>query len=577
MCGIAGVVRFDRPGAASLADARAIRDRIAHRGPDGQGEVACSHAALAHARLAMVDAAGGAQPYCDDRYTLVYNGELYNHDALRARLADRQPGGWHGRSDTETVLAAWRAWGPACVDQLDGMYAFFIWDDAEHIGHAVRDRLGVKPFAYAELAGGGLAFASEAHALGAVLGTWRADREAIVEYLVAPMFSGVARSPLAGARYLAPGHVLSVSRDGIVTNRYWRWRPGEVARRAEPDELRDALADAVARACRSDVPLGVFLSGGLDSTAITAFAPDVDLAFAVTFEGAERWERDGTSRIVVSDDAPFARLAARALGKTLVEVPYDRAALAAELAAVAHVDDALPAWEQELAQRALARVASTRVKGVLVGDAADELHYGYHFLLDAQSPAEIVTRLGPVPIRREVERDPVARLGAEYAALATADDGPRPIGKVTRAIVERWLPRLLHDGDIQTMAFGLEARVPFAASRVIELAMWTAPQRAMAGGVEKAALREQLRGVVPEAIRTRRKSALPKEQDVAEVYRAEAKRVADAPHAIVRALVDLAALAPAIHGDGALDERARGQLFRVIALHHWAIAHGVVA
>lgn len=571
MCGIAGIVRFDRPATASREPLRAMRARLAHRGPDGAGEHLGSFAALAHTRLAMVDRAGGEQPFAslDGRYVIVYNGELYNHDELRAVL----PGPWRTRSDTETVLAAWIEWGPACVERLDGMYAFFVWDDHARAGFAVRDRLGVKPFVY--LDDDGFAFASEAQALLPVLGRPRAQVDAIVEYLVAPAFSGVASSPFQRVKYLPPGHVLRVDRAGVTARRYWRWR-SEPAR-VTPDELRDALAGAVRSALRSDVPLGVFSSGGLDSTAIAALArPQLAAlpAFTITFAGSHRWTE---SVLVVSDDTPFARDAAAELDLVPHEVAFDRGGLAAEIAAIARVDDALPAWEQELSQRALARAASSRVKGILVGDAADETHYGYHFLLDEvaiASPAAILHRLGSVPVRAEIERDPVARLAASYRALAPT--GATPLAATTQLIVERWLPRLLHNGDIHCMAFGLEARVPFAAAALVELAARVDPAIALRDGVEKSLLRAALRGVVPEAIRTRRKSALPKDQETAAVFRSEARRVALDPHPVVRAIVDLSALAPLL-ADAPLDERARAQLFRVICLHHWAIAHGVAA
>ena len=579
MCGIAGVVAFDRPGEASAELVREMRRRLKHRGPDGEGEAFGSFAALAHTRLAMVDRAGGAQPFAsaDGRYLLVYNGELYNHDELRAEL----PGPWRTGSDTETVLAAWCAWGEACVGRLDGMFAFFIWDDLEQRGFAARDRLGVKPFAYGER-DGMFAFASEAHALRPVLGRPRADVAAIVEYLVAPAFS--IASPFEDVHYLPPGHVLRVDREGLAVRRYWRWQvePGEVV----ADELREEVVRAVRSATRSDVPLGAFLSGGVDSTAIAAIArtpptrssADSSLtefgaklpAFTITFAGQATW-RD--SAIVVSDDTPFARAAAAELGLAQREVAFDRATFANELAAISRVDDALPAWEQELSQRALARAASQHVRGILVGDAADETHYGYHFLLDdaaLASPETILARLGSVPVRQDVDADPIVRLVASYRALAPA--GASPVGAMTQLIVERWLPRLLHNGDIHCMAFGLEPRVPFAANRLVELAMRVDPAVALAGGVEKSLLREALRGVIPEAIRTRRKSALPKDQATGELLRAEAIEVLAEPHPVVRAIVDTDRLMIG----GPLDERQRTRLFRVICLHHWAIAHGVV-
>ena len=584
MCGIAGIVRFDRPATASRDVLAVMRARLAHRGPDGHGEAFAGCAALAHTRLAMVDAAHGVQPLAsaDGRYTLVYNGELYNHDALRAQL----PGPWRTRSDTETVLAAWQAWGEACVPRLDGMFAFAIWDARDHVLHAARDRLGVKPLAYAELPGGGLAFASEAQALLPALGGARADPEAIVEYLVAPAFSGVARSPFAGVRYLPPAHVLRVARERVTCRRYWRWPAASDHDRAAgaptAAELRAGVEAAVAGSLRADAPLGVFLSGGLDSTAVAALArraqPEVH-AFTIVFDGAAHWT---DSALVVSDDTPHARAAARDLDLVHHEVRFDRTTLAAELVALARIDDALPAWEQELSQRVLSRAAAAHVKGVLVGDAADETHYGYHFLLDeaaTASPSAILCRLGSVPIRADVDPDPVARLDAEYRALAADAGAPPGIAATTQLIVERWLPRLLHNGDIHAMAFGLEARVPFAATALVDLAARVPPAVALAGGVEKRALREALRGVVPEGIRTRRKSALPKDQATAAVYRDLAARVVAEPHPVVRAVVDLAALAPwlAPVTPESLDERARAALFRVIGLQHWAIAHEVRA
>lgn len=584
MCGIAGIVRFDRPGIASAELVRQMRTRLAHRGPDGVGEAFGSFAALAHTRLAMVDRAGGAQPFAspDGKQLLVYNGELYNHDELRAEL----PGPWRTRSDTETVLAAWHAWGDACVERLDGMFSFFVWDDERQCGFAARDRLGVKPFAYV-VRDGGFAFASEAQALLPVLGRPRANVDAIVEYLVAPAFSGVAASPFLGVEYLMPGHVLHVSHDGVSTRRYWRWQPERGANELAGESptsragesrtelagrLRIELERAVHSAMRSDGPLGVFLSGGLDSTVLAAIARrDRELpAFTVTFDGQATW-RDST--IVISDDTPFARTAARELRLDHREVAFDRASLPAELAAISRVDDALPAWEQELSQRALARAAAPHVRGILVGDAADETHYGYHFLLDEAAlatPATILARLGSVPIRAEVDPDPVTRLVARYRALAP---DVSPIAATTQLIVERWLPRLLHNGDIHCMAFGLEPRVPFAAMRLVALAAGVDPAIALHAGVEKSLLREAVRGLIPEAIRTRPKSALPKDQATGEILRAEARRILVDPHPVVSSIVDV----PRLVLDGIPDERARALLFRVICLHHWAIAHGVSA
>lgn len=623
MCGIGGVVRFDRPAVAARDELAGMRRALAHRGPDGHGEVFAGHAALCHTRLAMVDAAGGAQPMrsADGRLVIVYNGELYNHDALRASLR----GPFRTRCDTETVLAAFAERGEACLHDLDGMFAFFVWDEEKQEGFAARDRLGVKPFAYTISDDGAVRFASEARAL--VGQRPSADLEAIVEYLVAPAFSGVARSPFAGVRYLPPGHLLRVRRDGVELRRWWRWMPLEergdagnapwgtpATPGATADALRETLAAAVRGALRADVPIGLFSSGGLDSTAIAALArPHLATlpAFTVRFQGQERWE--ARSALVISDDTGPAAVAAQTLQLDARIVDVERARLGDELVALATVNDALPAWEQELSQRALARAAAEAgVRGVLVGDAADETHYGYHFLLDAEAtrgPQAILARLGTVAVRREVDPDPISRLARQYRQVATLGDACVPIAtsmvcgaaagsgepvdvvaddaadaeppamrvlRTTRLIVERWLPRLLHNGDVHTMAFGVEARVPFASAPVVALAEQVSVATALRAGVEKHLLRQALRGVVPDAIRARRKSALPKDQDAGPVYQAEARRILADPHPLLRAVVDLQA-ARALTVPEQLDERDRARLFRIVCLHHWACAHRVGA
>lgn len=583
MCGIAGIVGFDVPAAAHADRLRIMQRKLAHRGPDGTGEAFVDGAALACTRLAMVDHDGGAQPMVspDGRWTLVYSGEVYNH--LRLRTALDWP--FRTRSDTETVLAAFARWGSACVGRLNGMFSFFVWDHQQQRGFAARDRLGVKPFAYALGADGReLRFASEAKALVAAAGCPpAADPDAVIEYLVAPCFSGVDRSPFAGVRYLPPGHTLSFDRDGADIKRWWSWAPPAAddddglaapATTTLAFELREHLATAVGRTLQADAPLGLFLSGGLDSSAIASYARLP--SFTVVFEGQASYDY-ARSTIVCSDDTPFAHLLRDHLGIAGTDVAVPRAEIAGDLARIAIANDALPAWEQEIAQHRLAQAAARSVKAVLVGDAADETHYGYHFLLDpiaTSDPAAILHRLGSVPIAAAWGKDPVAAAGARYRELAEAAgerwSTPRQrVRATTRLIVERWLPRLLHNGDIHTMAASLEARVPFADIDLLQLAQRVPPAAALRDGVEKHVLREALRHRLPERIRSRRKSALPKDQGVQVVYQEEARRVLREPPALVRDMVDLRRLAPLADAP-LLTESERAQLFRVICLAHWA-------
>lgn len=578
MCGIAGIVRFDGGALAQVGRARAMRARLRHRGPDGEGEWLGADAVLQHTRLALLDRDGGGQPMTtpDGRFTIVYNGEVYEHTALRTRLA--YP--FRTRSDAETVLAAYAAWGRECVHSLNGMFAFFVWDARERRGFLARDPLGVKPVAWA-WDGEEFVFASEAQAIAHTRGRpVGADVDAVLEYLVAPCFSGVEHPMFADIEYLQPGHMLTVDVGGVAQSRYFHHRVAREGPGPAPEELAAAFTAAVRRTCVADEPVGVFLSGGLDSSAVAGVAarslPAPPPAYTIEFEDMAGFDY-AHSMIVVSDDLPFAALAARHAGVPLRRVPVARADLAVDLERLALANDALPAWEQELAQHHLARAAAEDVKAVLVGDAADETHFGYHFLLDREavaSPRTILARFGQVPVRRDVLADPVGSFVDRYRRWMRPDTSPdEQVADATALIVERWLPRLLHNGDIHGMRAGLEARVPFADRELLALAAAVPASAGLAGGVEKARLRAALRGLVPEEIRTRRKSALPKDQASAAALQREAARLLAEPPALVRELVDLAALAPLLARP--IDERERAALFRVICLCHFGHHHGL--
>jgi asparagine synthase (glutamine-hydrolysing) len=459
------------------------------------------------------------------------------------------------------------------------MFAFFVWDAEARRGFAARDRLGVKPLAYA-WDGVEFVFASEANVVArALAGPVRADEDAVLEYLVAPCFSGVARPMFAGVSYLQPGRWLELGPDGPAVRRYYQF---EVAREGvgpSDEALRGAFERAVQRACLADEPLGIFLSGGLDSTAIAAVAAKVlnggSRGCGPTRSCSRRWIMFGYGavddrRVERHGDTSEAATLATGVDWRGVRVP--RAALAADLERVATTNDALPAWEQEVAQDRLARAAAEEnIKAVLVGDAADETHYGYHFLLDPEataSPRTIINRFGGVAVRREVMADPVAVFADRYSAWMRGGDEDERIAGTTRLIVERWLPRLLHNGDIHCMRSGVEARVPFADIELLALAATVPPRAGLQGG-EKARLRAALRGVVPEEIRTRRKSALPKDQHAQAVYQREAARLLAEPPALVRELVDVAAMRPLLDPSRELGEWERAGLLssdRVVSL-----------
>jgi asparagine synthase (glutamine-hydrolysing) len=586
MCGIAGIVDFRVPGAVNEGRVRALRDALRHRGPDGEGLHLGSHAALAHTRLAVVDRDGGAQPITspDGRLTLVYNGEVYNYPELREEL--RASWDFRTRGDTEVVLAAFAAWGRACLPRLNGMFAFFVWDEGRRRGFGARDGLGIKPLVYRRQRQEFL-FASEAKALLCVDETRpAANVEGILEYLAAPCFSGVSRSMFAGIEPLPAGHCFEIDSAGLRVERWWDYvldpcRPDDpsAARR-----LLGLLERATERALRADELPGLFLSGGLDSTALAALARRAGhrpRCFSIHFDGQEDFDYT-RSAIVLSDDLPHALAAAGELDLDCEVVPVGRSTLAEDLRALARIDDALPAWEQELAQHHLARAAARHCKAVLVGDAADETHFGYHFLLDegaTRSPRAIVERFAGPFVRTDLVGDPLDHFAREYEELcrSAGHSWGTPAGRLlatTHLVVKRWLARLLHNGDVHTMAFSLEARVPFGDTELVDFARQVPPSMALAGGTEKHLLRQALAGVVPEAIRRRKKSALPKDQKT-EVYRRQALRLAREEGDFLGAFLDVPALTARCRLPAALEERERAMLFRVICLAHWGRHYGV--
>lgn len=587
MCAVAGILDYS-PQAdpqAAAAQVRGMIHRLRHRGPDGSGLAQQGACTLGAARLIQLDAAGGAQPMTspDGRWLLVFNGEIHNHRALRAELASH----WcfTSRSDTEVLLAALVVWGTAALPKLNGMFAFFLWDTREQRGLAARDRLGVKPFVWMPLPHGGLAFASEAKALVDLLPqSPQVNEAAVLEYLVAPCFSGVRQPMFDGMHYLPPGHLLQVNAQNARELEWWRH---DLHEGTEEDEaslcaaLHDLLPQAVARTLHTDTPAVVLLSGGLDSTLVAACARPhgVATAYTIAFEGQERFDY-ARALMVKSDDLPCAVEAAAELGLEHRVVPVSRATLAEDLHALALQNDALPAWEQELAQHHLARaMAADGHRAVLVGDAADETHYGYGFMLVDEAvrhPGALLARFGTPPLNAAMRRR-AALMPEQLQAMITdaGHDTTTPAGRlrgITHLIMRLWLPRLLHNGDIHMMAHGVEARVPFADAELLAAAVRAHPLLALKGGVEKHLLREAARGLMPEAARIRRKSSLSKDDGSGVIFKAEALKALDAAPDFLAHWLDLATLRSLCAPAHALAEMERALLFRVICLHHWAAA-----
>lgn len=567
MCGIAGIIDWCSPPEELIQQAKSMSNRIRHRGPDASAEWTDIGVAIAHRRLALIDIENGVQPHQsnDKRYVMTYNGEVYNFRELRAELQEK----YHFKTDcdTEVVLAAYIEWGINCLPMLNGMFSFFIWDRHEQRGVAARDQLGVKPFLY-RYDNGVFRFASEAKAL--VGEAPKAEAESILEYLIAPCFSGVERSPFQGVKILQPGHAIEVTRKG-VTIRKWIDTFNQSSFSKGKPALSRIISDSVKRSLVSDRPVASYLSGGFDSTLITAIAKPQE-AFSIRFENQESFN-DARSRIVVSDDEPYARLAAKELGVPLTVVNVEDSTLEERIRRISRNNDLLPAWEQEIAQDALASIASKRFRAVLVGDAADETHYGYHFLLDEEcckTPKNLFTRFSTPPISSKYLKNPTEHFNDKYTALIR-ESGHQDIHAATSyLIVKRWLPRLLHNGDIHAMAYGLEARVPFADTKLVSIAQQVSPSH----GMDKSCLKDSTHGLIPSAIHSRKKSALPKSPFGWKVYRQILKRELNSFGDVFSDFLIMDDVIKLIKSETP-SEQDQSLLFRLCCLGYWFLHYNV--
>ena len=521
--------------------------RISHRGPDGEGRSVEERGewslALGHRRLSIIDLETGAQPMASERAKITYNGELYNFRELRHALETRGHV-FQTKSDTEALLRHVTEHGTAGLDALSGMFAFALWDDRDQSLLLARDRAGIKPLYYAELPGGGLAFSSE---LASLMTHPSVDRTLSEDGLVSYFFSDYVQPPhtmIAGAKKVRPGHYL-VWKDGVLSEQKPFWSIPAPRSRAEvgkgerelASELWRKIDGAVERQLVADVPVGIFLSGGLDSSAVATLARrrtgGATKAFSIAFD-------DPTF-----DESTYARSVARSIGAVHVEETLREQDLLDVL------DGALDRLDEPLADPSylptylLSRLAAKHVKVVLGGDGGDELWGGYptyraheharHYgripsLLRDRVVAPLVARL-PVDdryqslewkVRRFTERfdeDPVTRhlrwmSSVDLPDLARALPGARGLLPetmrarlpATRDALHRILAldfstymsgSVLTKVDRASMAHGLEVRPPLLDNDLIEFAFSLPSSYKLRGKTTKYLLKRAARGHVP--------------------------------------------------------------------------------
>jgi asparagine synthase (glutamine-hydrolysing) len=562
MCGIAGALAFTDDFAVDEATVRRMADTICHRGPDDAGALTLSpdRVALGHRRLSIIDlSAAGHQPMPneDESVWITYNGEVYNHTALREELEARGHR-YRSHTDTETIVHLYEDDGTACVERLEGMFAFAIWDARRRRLVLARDRLGVKPLYYARLRDG-FVFGSEAKAVLEHPAVPRElDEQAFADYLTFG-FAPAPRTTFRGISKLCPGERMVVTAEGVITSETW-WNPmpsralRERVAAMSPDdmvrEVRGLLRESVGKRMMSDVPFGVFLSGGLDSSTNVALMAELSDTPVRTYSTAPR----GHERY---DELAYARIVARRFATEHHEVLVEEAAMRDFLSDLAfHQDEPLSDWTsipQHFVTR-LARETGTIV--VQVGEGADEVFHGYQGYVDHRRIIAPFQRWVPQIIRRVVGAAAVeatTRLGrgirhgealydAGYSRIpywggALCFRGPlkRRVIRTTyadalRTVESIWdeaqsqegsadlfqriaylelrqrLPELLLQRlDRIAMASSVEGREPFLDHPLVEFVMALPPDMKYRSGQGKHALRAAVRDLLPREILDRPK------------------------------------------------------------------------
>jgi asparagine synthase (glutamine-hydrolysing) len=561
MCGICGVLFSDRERHVTREQLSAMNRRIVHRGPDDEGYLVEDNVGLAMRRLSIIDVKTGHQPLAneDEEIWIVFNGEIYNHAELRTGLEARGHR-YRTRTDTETVVHLYEEYGRDCVEQLRGMFAFVIWDRRKRVLFAARDRLGIKPFYY-RWDGKVFLFASEIKAILAYPGVVpEFERGTLAEYLAFGYITGPG-TMFVGIRKLMPGHTMELSEGNEPhIERYWDLTT-EVDRPPRPQDYYvetygELLAAAVQSHLMSDVPLGVFLSGGLDSSAVAALTTkirgDQIQTFAVGY-GEEEFS-----------ELAYARQVATHIRSDHHEVRLSREEFFASLPQLIWHEDEPIVWPSSVSLYSVARLARERVVVVLTGEGSDETLAGYTryawTLLNSEMdrkyralvPGLIRRALrsgagaAPLPASwyRKLEHTFLMRDGEDWpsfyfdnfysafpalelpqllmpAALESAGrayDGSmsawhRSSGDLLHRLlytdINSYLIELLMKQDQMSMAASVESRVPFLDHPLVEFAARIPARYEIKGLAGKFILKQGVGELLPQSIVYRKKMGFP--------------------------------------------------------------------
>jgi len=561
MCGICGIFLCERRQRVSRDALAAMNRRIAHRGPDDDGFFVEENVGLAMRRLSIIDVKTGHQPLANESQDvwIVYNGEIYNHGDLRADL-EAKGHRYRTRSDTEAIVHLYEEYGRDCVKRLRGMFAFVIWDGRKRVLFATRDRLGIKPFYY-RWDGKTFLFGSEIKTILAYPGVSAEFNQGVLaEYLAFGYITG-AETMFSGIQKLMPGHTLELSEAGEPRiERYWDLGVEEdhesLPRQHYVHRYRELLEASVGSHLMSDVPLGVFLSGGLDSSAVAALTSKIRgdriQTFAVGY-GEEQFSELG-----------FARDVAEHIGSEHHEVRLSREEFFQSLPRLIWHEDEPIVWPSSVALYFVARLARERVTVVLTGEGSDETLAGYTryawTLLNARmdrayravTPSTLrdlvrkTIHAGPLSaaLHRKLDHtflvrdgnswpsfyydnffsafsaaeqsdlltpDALSTAGNAYAGSMNAWNNSRGdlLHRLLYADINSYLIELLMKQDQMSMAASIESRVPFLDHELVEFTTRIPARYSIEGMAGKFILKQAVEDLLPRSIVYRKKMGFP--------------------------------------------------------------------
>jgi len=559
MCGIAGIVAQDRLDQDAPARAARMRDIITHRGPDEAGLHTDAHAALAHRRLSIVDLSTGQQPLSneDGSVWVVFNGEIYNHAEIRREL-EAHGHRYRTKSDTETIVHAYEQWGDDCVERFRGMFAFAIWDAPKRRLLLVRDRLGIKPL-YWTMAGDTLLFGSEIKALLASGMVEAVANHAVLPEVLSTRYTSGEETLFRGIYKLLPGHRLVFEGGAVAIQQYWdlptRTDSPESPAASPVERFKELLEESVRLRLMADVPLGMFLSGGIDSSAIAAImARMIDRplqTFSVAFKDR------------AFNELEYAREVARSIGAVSHEIVIDDQDFFGALPKLVWHEDEPIAHPSSVPLYFVSALARQHVTVVLTGEGSDELLAGYGKYPRVAwnwKAGTVYERMMPAAMRASIAQGVIPRLPGKlaryakrsflamdrspesmffdnfasirlaeqrrllaarfadvldpahvYASSMTHFDAPNGtlLDRLLYADMKTYLVELLMKQDQMSMAASIESRVPFLDHKLVEFAASLPDEWKLSGWTTKRVLREAMRDVLPKAILNRPKMGFP--------------------------------------------------------------------